>query len=558
MNTLSQVREELLTATGDAVRAAFPDLEVPEIILEVPREKEKGDFATTVAMTMAKAARMAPRAIAEKILEHLDLSQTPAESVEIAGPGFINFRLGNDWLYQTLAQVEKLGNEFGHTDVRAGQKIMVEFVSANPTGPMHMGNARGGVLGDSLASVLEWTGADVTREFYVNDAGAQIVKFGESLEGRYIQELQGEDAVAFSEDWYQGADIKEHAHAYIEEHGEELLSLPSKERQKKLVEYALPINLARLKEDLGAYKIDYDVWFMESTLHESGEVKDTVELLRKSGLTYEKEDALWFKSTEFGCEKDDVLVRANGIPTYFAADIAYHRNKFVTRGFDRVINVWGADHHGHIARMKGAMKALGIDPDRLDIVTMQLVRLMRDGKVERMSKRTGKMITFRELIEETGVDAARFFFNMRQSASHLDFDLDLAVEQSNNNPVFYVQYAHARICSIVRLLAEEGVVVKRGEEVNYALLTAPEEIALIRRLADFPDELLSAAEALEPSKITRYAMDVAANFHSFYNACRVREEDARLQDARLSLIDATRQVIRNAMNVLGVDVPEQM
>ena len=558
MNTLNKVREELFEATRAAVKAAFPDLSLPEIILEVPREKEKGDFATTVAMTMAKSAHMAPRAIAEKILEHLDLSKTSAESVEIAGPGFINFRLGNDWLYRTLSQVEEMGDDFGRTDVRKGQKIMVEFVSANPTGPMHMGNARGGVLGDSLASVLEWTGADVTREFYVNDAGAQIVKFGQSLEGRYIQELRGEDAVEFSEDWYQGEDIKEHAKAYIKEHGDDLLFLSSKERQEKLVEYALPINLARLREDLGAYKIDYDVWFLESTLHESGEVKETVELLKKSGLTYEKEGAVWFRSTECGCEKDDVLVRANGIPTYFAADIAYHRNKFVTRGFDRVINVWGADHHGHIARMKGAMQALGIDPDRLDIVTMQLVRLMQDGKVVRMSKRTGKMITFRELIEETGVDAARFFFNMRQSASHLDFDLDLAVEQSNDNPVFYVQYAHARICSIVRLLEEEGVTVKKGGGVDYSRLTAPEELSLIRRLADFPDELLAAAEALEPSKITRYAMDVAAHFHSFYNACRVREEDAALQDARLSLIDATRQVIRNAMSVLGVYVPEQM
>lgn len=558
MNTLNKVREELLAATESAVRAAFPELEVPEIILEVPREKEKGDFATTVAMTMAKTAHMAPRAIAEKILEHLDLSATPAETVEIAGPGFINFRLGNDWLYRTLSQIEETGNAFGHTDVRAGQKIMVEFVSANPTGPMHMGNARGGVLGDSLASVLEWTGAEVTREFYVNDAGAQIVKFGQSLEGRYLEELLGEDAVSFSEDWYQGEDIREHARAYIKEHGDALLSLSSEERQKILVEYALPVNLERLKEDLGAYKIHYDVWFSESTLHESGEVMETVELLKKSGLAYEKEGALWFRSTEFGCEKDDVLVRVNGIPTYFAADIAYHRNKFVTRGFDRVINVWGADHHGHIARMKGAMQAIGIDPDRLDIVTMQLVRLVRDGEVVRMSKRTGKMITFRELIEETGVDAARFFFNMRQSSSHLDFDLGLAVEQSNDNPVFYVQYAHARICSIVRLLEEEGVTVKKDGELDYSLLTAPEELSLIRRLADFPDELLSAAEAMEPSKITRYAMDVAAHFHSFYNACRVREEDPRLQDARLSLIDATRQVIRNAMNVLGVDVPEQM
>ena len=558
MNTLEQVRENLLSAVREAVSAAFPDLDVPEIILEVPREKAKGDFATTVAMTMAKAARMAPRQIAEKILENLNLSQTAAEDVEIAGPGFINFRLGNGWLYRTLAQIEEKGADFGKTDDYKGKKIMVEFVSANPTGPMHMGNARGGVLGDSLASVLEWNGADVCREFYVNDAGAQIVKFGQSLEGRYLQELQGEDAIVFSEDWYQGSDIREHAKAYIKEHGDDLLSLPSEERQKKLVEYALPVNLKRLHDDLNAYKINYDVWFMESTLHESGEVKETLELLKKSGLTYEKENALWFKSTNFGCEKDDVLVRASGIPTYFAADIAYHRNKFITRGFDRVINIWGADHHGHIARMKGAMEALGIDPDRLDIVTMQLVRLVRGGEVVRMSKRTGKMITFRELIEETGVDAARFFFNMRQSGSHLDFDLDLAVEQSNDNPVFYVQYAHARISSIIRLLESDGVKVKPNSEVDFSLLVAPEELDLIRRLADFPDELKGAAEAMEPSKITRYAMDVAALFHSFYNACRVREDNLALQDARLKLIDGTRQVIKNAMNVLGVDVPDQM
>lgn len=557
-NQIQSVRNALIHAVEQAIQKGFPDLELPEVLLEVPREKEKGDFATTVAMTMARAARMAPPKIAETILENLDLSETAAESVEIAGPGFINFRLGNRWLYDTVAAIEADGDAYGRTDGGKNQKVMVEFVSANPTGPMHMGNARGGVLGDCMAEVLDWTGHEVTREFYVNDAGAQIVKFGKSLEARYIQQLQGEDAIAFPEDGYQGEDITEHAKSYIKEYGDGLLALSSEERREKLVKYALEINLKRLEADMDTYHIHYDVWFRESSLYQSGEVEETLNLLKNSDCTYEKEGALWFRSTNFGCEKDDVLVRANGIPTYFAADIAYHRNKFLTRGFDRVINVWGADHHGHIARMKGAMEALSIDPNRLDVVTMQLVRLVQGGEVVRMSKRTGKMITFRELIEETGVDAARFFFNMRQSGSHLDFDLDLAVEQSNDNPVFYVQYAHARISSIIRLLAEDGVEVKPVSELDLSLLETPEELALMRRLADFPEEIVIAAETMEPSRVNHYAKDVAAAFHSFYNACRVKDENKPLMEARLKLVDATRIVIKNALTLLGVSVPEKM
>lgn len=538
-----------------AVREAFPGAEIPDFLVETPKEKGHGDFSTNVAMLLAKQLRRAPRDIAAEIAAKVKRDDLVL-NVESAGAGFINFYLSPSYVYGILKEIEEQGTNFGRIDFGGGRRVMVEFVSANPTGPMHMGNARGGAIGDSLAAVLKMAGYDVRREFYVNDAGAQIEKFGRSLEARYLQILTG--STDFPEDGYQGEDIIEHAREYISIHGDKLLQASSEERQKALIEYALPKNLDNIKKNLERYRIKYDTWFHESSLYESGEIAETIEELRKSGYTYEKEGALWFKSTEFGVEKDDVLVRANGIPTYFAADIAYHRNKFLTRGFDIVIDIWGADHHGHVARMKGAMKAMGVDPDRLHVIIMQLVRLVENGETVRMSKRTGKMITLSDLLDEIGVDAARFFFNLRQAGSHFEFDLGLAVEQSNENPVFYVQYAHARICSILRLLEQEGMNVLPYKEIDPSRLSTESELDLIKRLGDLPDEIKIAAQSFEPSRLTRYAMEVSALFHSFYNSCRIKGEEPALALARLNLVSATKVVIGNALNILGVDAPERM
>jgi len=555
MYTAERVLHTVENLVREGVQRAFPEAEMPAFLVEAPKADAHGDFSTNAAMLLTKALRRAPRDIAAAIIEHMPQDALFLRT-EVAGPGFINFYLNPDWIYGTLSDIEERGEDFGRIPDGNGKKVMVEFVSANPTGPMHMGNARGGAIGDSLAALLDMAGWEVSREFYLNDAGAQIEKFGMSLEARYLQILTGiED---FPEDGYQGADITELAQAYIDEKGTGLLEMESDARRRTLVEYALPKNIDKMQKDLEKYRIHYDTWYRESSLYESGEVEETIALLGEKGLTYTKEDAVWFKSTEFGAEKDDVLVRANGIPTYFAADIAYHRNKLAGRNFDMAINIWGADHHGHIARMKGAMEALGIDAARLHVITMQLVRLVENGEVVRMSKRTGRMITLSDLLDEIGVDAARFFFNLRQAGSHFEFDLGLAVEQSNDNPVFYVQYAYARICSILRLLKEEGTQVRPYKEINAALLSDEHERALIKKLADFPEEIRVAAASLEPSRITRYAMDTAALFHSFYNACHVRTEDAALTAARLSLVAATRTVLGNALRMLAVTAPEKM
>ena len=529
-----------------------------EIEIEVPKEKKYGDFSVNTAMKLTKILKNSPVNIAKAIIEKMDFEGTYIEKCEIAGPGFINFYLKSDWLYDGLKLAYELGEDFGKTNLGKGKKVMVEFVSANPTGPMHMGNARGGALGDSIASVLEHTGHDVTREFYINDAGAQIEKFGKSLEARYMQIFKGEDGFSFPEDGYQGNDIKVHARNYADINGDKLVDVSPEERRKALVDYALPINIANLKKDLESYRINYDIWFKESSIHANGEVAETIELLKKSNLTYEKDGALWLKTTEFGSEKDEVLIRANKIPTYFAVDIAYHRNKFEIRGFDKVINIWGADHHGHVARMEGAMDAIGCDSKKLKVVIMQLVRLIKDGDVARMSKRTGEMITLSDLIDEIGVNAARFFFNLRQAGSHLEFDMDLAVAQNNENPVFYVQYAHARICSILRSLEEEGITLKNVSDINLSLLKEEEEKDLIVKLNSLPQEIESSAIALEPSKLTRYLLDLAALFHSFYNSCRVKVDDEELMQARMLLISATQTVIKNTLSLLKIDAPEKM
>ena len=532
--------------------------EIPEYVIEEPREKEFGDFATNAAMLMAKEARMVPRKIAEVISANLNTEGTFISEVSVAGAGFINFKLDGSQLAKVLEMIDEQKENYGRIDMGKGEKVMVEFVSANPTGPMHMGNARGGALGDCLASVLDWAGYDVCREFYINDAGNQIEKFANSLEARYIQALKGEDAVEFPEDGYQGEDIRVHAKNFIEINGDKYLEASQEERKAALVDYALALNIAALKTDLEKYRIYYDVWFHESDLHSNGKAREVVKELTERGHTYEKEGAIWFRATDFGEEKDEVLVRANGFLTYFAVDVAYHRNKLVDREFKTAINIWGADHHGHVARLKAALAALGLDSDRLEVILMQLVRLVRGGEVVRMSKRTGKSITLNDLLEETSIDAARFFFNMRQANSHFDFDLELAVEQSNENPVFYVQYAHARICSILRLMAQENVNVKSAKDVDLKLLSCEQEIDLMKLLARFPEEIRSAAIGREPSRMTRYVMELAAGFHTFYGACRVKTDDAALMDARLVLVNATKTVIKNALTLLSIEAPEQM
>ena len=563
VNIIEEVKKQLVNSIGNSISAAVDKGDLPckfegEIAIEEPREKAHGDFSSNVAMQFARLAKKSPRDVANIIIENFNFDGTYIASAEIAGPGFLNFRLKDEWLYDALKLIEEKGEEYGKQNIGGGKKVMIEFVSANPTGPMHMGNARGGALGDSLAAVLDYCGFDVTREFYLNDAGAQIEKLGKSLEARYVQLIKGEDSMEFPEDGYHGGDIKEHMKAFIEIHGEKYIDVDSEERRKVFAQYALEKNFAKIKADLGSYKINYDVWFPETDLYKSGEVEETIEILKNSGYTYESDGALWLKSTDLGLDKDDVLVRNNGIPTYFLVDIAYHRNKFVKRGFDKVINIWGADHHGHVERMKAAMKAIGVDPNGLDVILMQLVRLMKEGKPVKMSKRTGEMINLADLLEDIGIDAARFFFNLRQADSHFDFDLDLAVEQSNDNPVFYVQYAHARICSILARLEEEGISLKKTADVNLSLLKEEEEKELIKMLAKYPEELALAAKTYDPTRLTRYSVDLASAFHTFYNACRVKGVEEDLMNARLILVSMVKLILSSALNLLGVTAPERM
>ena len=567
----------LTLAAYAAVAAAgeLPQAEITTAPVEIPKDTANGDFTSTVAMACARQLKLPPRKIAEALLPHLDLSGSYFTSAEIAGPGFLNFRLGKTWFRDVLSAVESEGENYGSADILHGEKIMVEFVSANPTGPMHMGNARGGVLGDTLASVLSFCGADVSREFYVNDAGHQIDKFARSIEVRYLQLIHGEDSIAFPEDGYQGGDIKDLAKAYYDLHGEELLHVSEAERQEKLARFGLSVNLPKMKSDLARYKIRYDTWFYESSLHESGYVAETVQLLTDRGWTYEKDGALWLRTADILREnllkagkkpadvekldlKDDVLRRANGFYTYFAADIAYHRNKFAIRGFDRVINIWGADHHGHVARLKGALDALGLDgTNRLDIVLMQLVKLLRDGQVVRMSKRTGKAISLSDLLDEVPVDAARWFFNAKPD-TQMEFDLGLAVREDSENPIYYVEYAHARICSLLRTLASEGLAVPAAADVDMSLLGQETELALIKQLSAFCEEIRLAARDYDPSHLNRYLQELAGCFHRFYNACRIKGEEPSLAAARLKLADCTRVVLRNGLRLIGVDAPEKM
>ena len=575
-NAKEQVAELAMSAYRAAVAdGSLPEAEVKTAPVEIPKDTANGDFTTTFALAAAKALRKPPRVIAQTLLDHMALEGTYFSAAEIAGPGFLNFRFSDSWYQGVMEAVEQEGAAYGTADTHKGQKIMVEFVSANPTGPMHMGNARGGVLGDTLASVLTACGADVTREFYVNDAGHQIDKFAHSIEARYLQIIKGEDAVAFPEDGYQGGDIKDLAKAYYDAHGESLLDVPEQERLDTLAEYGLSVNLPKMKSDLKRYKIEYDNWFYESSLHESGYVADTVDLLTERGWTYEKDGALWLRTADIIRDnmrkagkkekdiekldlKDDVLRRANGFYTYFAADIAYHRNKFAVRGFDKVINVWGADHHGHVARLKGALDALGLNgSERLDIVLMQLVKLLRDGQLVRMSKRTGKAISLSDLLDEIPVDAARWFFNSKPD-TQMDFDLGLAVREDSENPLYYVEYAHARIWSLLRAMQEEGVTVPAQKDVDLSCLKDETERALIKELAQYCEIVKLSARSYDPSHINRYLQELAGCFHRFYTACRIKGEEPAVQAARLKLADDTRIVLRNGLKLIGVDAPERM
>lgn len=574
-----QVKETIMNALGRLVaEGKIEAVPLPAFNVERPADVSHGDFSCNAAMASAKALRNNPRAIGQMIADAAVLDGTVFEKIEVAGPGFLNFFISPLWFNETVGEVISSGSDYGKTELGKGKRVLVEFVSANPTGPMHIGNARGGALGDSLSSVLQFAGYEVEREFYVNDAGNQIEKFGKSLSIRYMQIADGnkadviasygdddvcrkifedEENFPMPEDVYKGVDIIEHAYNFYKINGDKFVNADEESRKSALVEYALPLNIDGLEKDLAKYRIVYDTWFRESSLHKSGAVKQIVDMLTEKGQTYEKDGAIWFKASDFGDDQDRVLVRANGIPTYFVPDIAYHYNKLVTRGFDKAIDILGADHHGYIARMKAALTALGVDASKLDIVIMQMVMLVRNGETVKLSKRSGKAITLSTLLDEVPIDAARFFFNLRDPNTHLEFDLELAIEESSNNPVFYVQYAHARICSILRRMEEEGTGYSNipVSELNF---NHPAELALIRHIAALPNCINEAAKDYNPSKVTKYLCDLAQLFHKFYDNCKIKGEEENILQSRLSLCVATKTVFKNLLDLLKVDAPEKM
>ncbi len=579
-----QLREIIMDALGVLVsEEAVPAVPLPDFIIEIPADKSHGDFAANTAMVCAKAFRMPPRKIAELITDKVQLEGTMFEKAEVAGPGFMNFFLGRRWFSDVVENVLEEGENYGKTNLGSGKKVLVEFVSANPTGPMHIGNARGGAIGDCLASVLKWAGYHAEREFYVNDAGNQIEKFGKSLSLRFMQlcsekgqkviaEADGDteklcaDIYALSgegqdfempEDVYLGMDIIEHAANFLAKNGSAISESSEDDRRKALVEYALPLNIEGLERDLKKYRIVYDNWFRESTVHEKNETKLIVDKLLAAEKAYEQDGAIWFRATDYGLDKDFVLRRSNGLYTYIVPDIAYHYNKLVTRGFDKAVNVLGADHHGYVPRLKAALTALGVDASKLDVVLMQMVRLVRNGETVKLSKRSGKAITLVTLLDEIPIDAARFFFNLREANSQFEFDLDLAVEHTSQNPVYYVQYAHARICSLLKNLSDEGVEIPASADL--CLLDNPREVELIRHLASLPKEINLAAKTYDPAKITKYAIDLATLFHRFYDVCSVKNAETKeLRNARLLLCTAVRQTLRNVLSMLNIDRPEKM
>ncbi len=577
-----QVKEIIMAALGRMVsEGKIPAEPLPPFQVTIPADVSHGDFSANAALVSAKALKNNPRAIAQMIVEAAELQGTAFDKIEVAGPGFLNFFIGAGWFGEVVTKAISLGEDYGKTDMGKGKRVLVEFVSANPTGPMHIGNARGGAIGDSLSSLLQEAGYEVSREFYINDAGNQVEKFGKSLSLRYMhicseagqrvvaeckdadmdtftKAIYGEDGntaeFPMPEDVYLGQDIIAHAKNYYDMHGDSLAALSEEDRRKALVDYALPLNEAGLETDLLKYRIKYDNWFKESTLHNSGAVKAVIDKLKEGGHTYEKEGALWLKATDFGGDQDFVLVRSNGFPTYIVPDIAYHYDKLVTRGYDKAINVLGADHHGYVQRMRIALSAMGIDESRLDVVIMQMVMLVRNGETVKLSKRSGKAITLTTLLDEVPIDAARFFFNLRNSDTHLEFDLDLAVEESSKNPVFYVQYAHARICRVIERMAEDGFRYEGGE-VSY---TEPAETALIRKIAEMPEMINEAAKVYNPAALTRYATELAQAYHKFYDGCSIKDAEKDVKLSRLALCDAARTTLRNVLSLLKVEAPEKM
>ncbi len=557
MNIIEDTKSALRQAVAAACQKAMadgvlPEAELPDFVIETPKDEKNGDFSTNVAMQLTRIMRQNPRKIAEAIVGGIALPEL-IDHIDIAGPGFINFYLVNHWLHKVLPAIQQEDADYGKSNAGNGERIQVEFVSANPTGLLHMGNARGGALGDTLAAVLNEAGYACDKEYYINDAGNQVENLGKSVEARYF-ELLGRDDYEIPEDGYHGKDIIATAQRLLDEKGEAFVDMPEAERRQAMKEYALKEKVTGICGSLENFGVVFDNWFSEQSLHDAGDVHEVVEILRDKGYVYEKDGAQWLQCTAWGEEKDEVLVRSNGTPTYFAADIAYHRNKF-ERGYKRLINIWGADHHGHVARLKGAMTALGYPGDDITVILMQLVRLYRGGEIVKMSKRSGQYVTLDELIEEVGKEAARFFFIMRNPDSALDFDLDLAKAESSDNPVYYVQYAHARICSI---LSVAGVDTPLAKDVDLSLLSEEAERVLIRKLAEWPQEVADAARELAPYHLAYYAKDLATAFHSFYNSCKVLTDDAALRDARLALVDCSRITLRNVLQLLGLTAPERM
>lgn len=555
-HVLERVHLKVKEAIADAAVAAglVSREELPAFVIEVPKDKAHGDLATNAAMQLTRLAKRNPRQIAEAILEHLDRGAAMIESAEIAGPGFINFRLDKSFLHAVVGEVLRAGEDYGRVNVGGGQKVQVEFVSANPTGSLHLGHARGAAVGDALCNVLDFAGYDVTREYYINDAGAQVTNLAKSIEARYRQQLGLE--AEMPEDGYYGEDIIAFAKDLAEQEGSRLLQLPEEERLQFFRSYGLKRELEKIRRDLERFRVKFDRWFSETSLYEEGRVEEAVEALRERGMVYEEDGAVWLETTRYGDDKNRVLVKNDGTYTYLTPDIAYHRDKFA-RGYDRLINIWGADHHGYIPRMKAAMAALGHDPERLTVLITQMVSLYQNGEKVRMSKRTGKAVTMEDLMDEVGVDAIRYFFTMRSMDSHLDFDMDLAVSTSNENPVYYVQYAHARICSIFRQADEQGIVYDHAK-ADLSRLAAEAEYDLLRKLGELPQEVAEAAATYAPHRIIRYVYELAAMFHSYYKAERVITDDAAQTGARLALLAAVRTVIANVLRLVGVSAPERM
>ncbi len=553
---MEQMKERIKEEVAQAAEKAgiVTKDELPVIILETPKEKEHGDFATNLAMQLAGVAKKAPRLIAEDITSNFDKSKASIEKMEIAGPGFINFFLDNSYLRDLIPSIVNEGKAYGKTNYGGQEKVQVEFVSANPTGNLHLGHARGAAVGDSLCNILNMAGYDVTREYYINDAGNQISNLALSVEARYLQAL-GIDA-DMPEDGYHGADVQQFGKELADEHGEQYVDVEKEERLAFFREYGLKREMEKLKQDLLDFGVDFDVWFSETSLYEDGKIEETLQLLEESQEVYKEDGAVWFKSTNYGDDKDRVLVKSDGTYTYLTPDIAYHKNKF-ERGFEKVINIWGADHHGYIPRMCAAVQALGYNKEQLETQIIQMVNLYENGEKVKMSKRTGKAVTLRDLMEEVGIDATRYFFAMRSADTHLDFDLDLAKSQSNENPVYYVQYAHARLCSIFRQAEEKGFTYE--PEVDLSAVATEKEYDLLKKMGEFPEIVALAAEKYAPHRITNYLHELSSAFHSFYNAERVVDsEDERKTKARLVLVKAVQTTLQNGMRLIGVSAPEKM